>query len=411
MTNEEYVEKRQGLMDEVQALIDAEDVDESKAKMDEVAALDEKWAALSEAQANANALADNQPVFDVQRLTDVNAEAHTQKAVSDSIVSFQSDVRELDKAEAYKTDLYVTAWAKAMMNKPLNDKEQNIMHMVNEDYTHTTENTSVVIPETVAAGIWDEIADMYPYWADIAKTYVPGKYSVIKSDESSDAAWYEEPTATEDGKEVFAKIELAGCELSRAITVSWKLKDMAVSDFIPYIQRKMAEKMGDGLGYGVTKGAGVVNGEAPEPKGIVTALTEDGEQVVSYSDALTYDKLTEARGKVKSGYAPAVYANSSTIWNVLANVCDNNGRPIFMADAMSGGVYRIFGCEVKEDASFADGEVLFSDAARGYTANVNRDITVMTEEHVKARTTDYCGYAIVDGAPITLKAHALLTGE
>ena len=55
-----------------------------------------------------------------------------------------------------------------------------------------------------------------------------------------------------------------------------------------------------------------------------------------------------------------------------------------------------------------DGEVLFSDAKKGYHANVNKQISVLTEDHAKERTTDYCGYAIEDGAPVTKKAHALL---
>ena len=40
---------------------------------------------------------------------------------------------------------------------------------------------------------------------------------------------------------------LQGCELSRSITVSYKLREMAVKDFIPYIQRKIAEQMGIGV--------------------------------------------------------------------------------------------------------------------------------------------------------------------
>ena len=55
-----------------------------------------------------------------------------------------------------------------------------------------------------------------------------------------------------------------------------------------------------------------------------------------------------------------------------------------------------------------DGEVLMSSPYVGYQANVNKDLTVMTEDHVKARNTDYCGYAIADGGVTSTKAHALL---
>ena len=36
---------------------------------------------------------------------------------------------------------------------------------------------------------------------------------------------------------------------------------------------------------------------------------------------------------------------------------------------------------------------------------------MMTEDHVKERKTDYCGYAIMDANIITDKAHVLLVEE
>lgn len=78
----------------------------------------------------------------------------------------------------------------------------------------------------------------------------------------------------------------------------------------------------------------------------------------------------------------------------LANVTDKNGKPIFIPDPSESGVFRVLGMMVKQDDSMEDGEVLMSSPYVGYQANVNKDLTVMTEDHVKARNTDYCGYAI-----------------
>ena len=188
---------------------------------------------------------------------------------------------------------------------------------------------------------------------------------------------------------------------------------MAIEDFIPYIQRKMAKKMGAALGYGSTHGVGKVEGQKPEPTGVVTALEkEDGTpQVVEYEGEIpTYKEVTKARGKVKAGYASGlfVYANTTTIWEQLANIVDGNDRPIFVPDPVAGGAYRVLGALVKEDDSMLNGEILFSNADRGYAMNINKEVTMLPEEHVKARTTDYCGYAIADGNVTTTKAHALL---
>ena len=405
MTYQEYLNQRKTLMDSAQALIDEGKFDEAEAKTGEVSALDERWDAQTKAEANMRALSGEQRELNLQNLAAPIIQ--TGVIVDDAVTS----PIEQKKEDIYKTQEYTNAWAKIMMGQQLTAEEDKTFRLVNEAYTHTTENTPVVIPETVAAGIWKEIGEMYPFWNDVRKTYVKGKVIIIKQVSSTEAAWYVESVKTEDGKEILDKQELNGCELSRVITITWKLKEMAIQDFLSYITSMMAEKMGSGLAYGATHGAGVVEGKASEPLGVVTALGKEAEtpQIVEYAgDVPTYKELTAARGKVKSGYNPSVYANSNTIWNKLANIVDANGRPIFIADAINGGVNRLLGSIVKEDGSMKDGEVLFSDAAKGYHANVNKQISVLTEDHAKDRVTDYCGYAIVDGAPMTTKAHALL---
>ena len=420
MNKKKYLEMRAALMGEAQALIDAGNIEDANAKMDEVKALDAQWEAIAEAQANMNALSDNQPVLDISNLTGTvvldSANMRVRAAADMSGTTLTTTQLPQTPQGALKSDAYLTAWAKTMQHKSLTDAEANVFNMVNE-YTHSTENTGVVIPTSVSTKIWSEVEDMYPYYSDITKTYVNGNLTLIRATATTDAAWYDEATATEDAQETIEDYTLTGCELSRAISVTWKLKEMAMEDFLPYIQHRLAERMGAALGYGATNGAGKPGTDdtfKPEPLGICTALkAQDGTpQVVEYTEgALTYANITKARGLIKSGYANGlkIYANSETIWNVLANVVDDNGRPIFINDQTSGGVYRVLGTVVVEDASLSDGQILFSNASRGYQMNINKQMSIMTEEHVKARVTDYCAYAIVDGAPLTYKAHALLT--
>ena len=399
MNRKQYETMRNQLMNEAQTLINDGKAEAAEAKMNEVKELDDKWDKIAQAQANFNAL-NNDP------------KPMNPFGMEDSL--FGQGSEENTVAAAWASEEYENAWAKTMMKKPLEASEQKAFDLVNEAYTHTTGNTAVVIPKSVVKGIWEEAGNLYPYFNDVSKTYVNGVLAVIQEDTSSDAGWYEEETATEDGKETFKEFTLSGCELARAVTISWKLREMAVEDFIPYIRRKIAKKMGAAAGYGATHGAGPkASSGKPEPTGTVTALlAEEGTpQVVTYTKGSvpTWKELTTARAKVKSGYGAglAVYANSATIWNVLANILDQNKRPIFMTDAATG-VNKVLGATVKEDDSMLDGEILFSNAYEGYHTNVNKEMTVMTEEHVKERKADYCAYAIMDGNVTTTKAHALL---
>lgn len=416
MTREEYMNKRTTMLNEARQLISAGKIEEGNTKMKEIKDLDESFEAEAKASAELKALEGEPKALNMQNLTDTGAEGRVQaSAITGTGVRMDGTNTEQDPVD-YASESYKTAWAKSMMGKPMTEAEGQAYKLVNEAFTHTTGNTGIVIPKTVTSGIWTEIGELYPYWNDISKTYVNGILTMIMADTSTGAAWYDEATKTDDGKESFKELTLNGCELSRAITVSWKLKEMAMDEFLPYIQRRMAEKMGAALGYGATHGKGQPGaGETfkAEPLGIVTALGKETgtPQIVEYTkDALGYTDIIKARAKVKSGYTSgmSIYANSVTIWTELANVKDQNGRPILIADVTKGGGFNVLGMSVKEDDSMLDGEILMSNASRGYTANVNKELTVTLEDHVKDRVTDYCAYAIVDGTMVTSKAHVLL---
>lgn len=414
MNKQEYLEKRQVLMNEAEGLINEGKTEDANAKMEEIKELDNKWEEITKAQANLNALNDS------TKITDITAQSLNVKGAKEVDTVNNETFNKSDEKE-----IYLTAWAKNMMGNTLTPEEEEVFNKVNADFrnnpqnafTHTTGNTGIVIPERVVEGIWKEIEDTYPLWDDVAKLSVNGNLTLAKGETSTDAGWYEEDESIEDGKETFGTLNLTGCELARAITVSWKLKAMSMDAFIPYIQSRLAEKMGAALGYGVANGKGKP-GESdtfkPEPRGIITALEAetDTPQIVEYTDAapLAYSHFTNAFAKIKAGYlkGAAIYADNKTIWGSIANVLDSNGRPYFVPDVTGGGVGRILGLIVKEDNSIPSGSIIIGNANKGYLANINQAITLDSEDHKKARETDYIGYAIVDGDVVTNKAFALI---
>lgn len=317
---------------------------------------------------------------------------------------------------------YRDAWAARMLGLRMTEAQARAFETTNEQYrafTHTTENTAVLIPETVVSGIWKRAEEAYPLWNDVRKFNVPGILTMKRFDgiKAGDAAWYEEPDVVEDEENAFSEISLTGCELAKSVTVSWKLRAMAISEFIPFIEREIGERMGVALGYAAYTGKGKPGNEEsfkPEPRGIKTYLeNEEGTpQIATYtSGSLKESDLRAAVAKLHSSHISGarIYVNNATAWTILAGIQDANKRPIFLNDvSVQGAVGRIFGMPVKIDASIGDGEILFGNPAAGYWANVNRAMTMHTEEHVKQRTTDYMGYAIVDGDVYDSKAFALL---
>lgn len=413
MNKEKYLKDRKELLDAAEAFIAEGKTEEANAKMKEVEALDAKWEQAKLDNANLNALKDKD--------TGVDLENKSVK-VDGKKIDGTDTPKKVDDGEAY-----LHAWAKTMQGKKLDANEQTVFDKVNAEfrntYTHGTENTPTLIPQTVVAGIWKRAEEMYPLLADVKKYNVKGTLVINKHTaiDAGDAAWYDESTATADEQNTFGQLTLTGCELAKAITVSWKLRSMATEEFIPYIKNELGERVGVALGTAIAQGKGKPGqGETfkPEPLGIETALEEESEtpQVVTYNplgnpaDPMDYEKITQAIGKIHSSYLSgcAIYANNATIWNQLANITDTTGRPIFIPDATSGGVGRMFGMVVKSDAGVSNDKVIIGNPNKGYVLNTNEPMSLATEEHVKARTVDYAAYTIVDGGLLDTKAFALI---
>lgn len=353
---------------------------------------------------------------------DTGIEARILGGSSDVSTNSKKETRALDLKwnDAVDTTEYRNAWAKEMMGESLSSEERSLMDKVNaeyRDFTHTTKNSEVLIPKTVSEGIWSQAEEVSALWNAVNKLRVRGDLTILTGQRSEKARFYDEADTVETDELKFGSLDLKGHELAKAIQVSWKLKKMSIDDFVAYIIREIGERMGEALSYAVYQGLGSNNleaGEKAEPLGIKTALLAEKNtpRVLQAATAgeLVYTDLTKLRAAVKSVYAPGttLYANNATIWNVLANIVDGMGRPLFMADAMNGGVGRILGVSVVADIAIPEGEILAGNLQQGYTANINEDITMYTEDHVRQRLSDYMGYAIVDGAPKDNEAFAIL---
>lgn len=288
--------------------------------------------------------------------------------------------------------------------------QENNSAFSNAAFTHDTTNTAVVIPQTTQEKIWARATDGYSFLADVKRLNVKGELRMIrhKAIESGDATWYVESTPTADEKNTFDDLVLKGNELSKAVTVSWKLRAMAMDDFEDFLVNEIGERISAVLGQGVISGTGI-----NQATGVVTALTKDKKQVVNVAKTgvLDYSDLLNAISKVHSSYkaGACIYANSAVIWTKLANVLDQQKRPFFIADRSEGGVGNVLGFPVKEDAALKDDQILIGNAGQGYILNVNEEMSITTEDHAKARTTDYVGYMVVDGNVLDLQAFALLS--
>ena len=87
---------------------------------------------------------------------------------------------------------------------------------------------------------------------------------------------------------------------------------------------------------------------------------------------------------------------------------DKMERPLFIPDVTAGGVGRILGVPVFEEDAMKDNEILIGNMASGYKENVQEGMKLVTDQHAKARTTDFVGYETHDGGVYDTKAFAYI---
>ena len=389
MKKDLYLENRAKLMDDAKQLLDAGKLDEFEAKKGEVEALDNKFDAEAAAEANLSALEGG---------VRVNPSAKTLTA-------------ERSREEIIDSTEYKRAFLKAMMKKELSADERGAFDIVNA--TQTAGTHTALIPTTMMKDIWEEMGQLHPVIADSepSRTYVRGKVSIPYADITGDGAWTAETTATSEGALTSGAVTLDGYDLSKAVTVSWKLYEMSLENFEAFLRRKLSEKVANALAAAFFTGSGSTNSQ---PEGVIPAL--EGEtntpQVVTYTAAngIGYQNIITAMSKITAGYfnGSSIYATSATIWTLLAGIVDNVKQPIFIPDVTASGVGRMFGLPVKAEDGVTAGKVVIGNFAKGYASNMNADVEIHYEEHVLARKTDYAAWTLADGKPMTTKAFAEL---
>ncbi len=413
MNYEDYKAQRDELMAQAKAALDAGKVDEAKKARASIEELDTAYEAAQAEAANLAALETG-----VAKPAAPVAPQAIKAAVAGPVVAVAPAV---DEGKA-REEMYRTAFAKTLMKRTLTADESDIFAQVNHDAFATVANKAsgnqVVIPTTMKQEIWQEMAELHPIIGEVDFTDVPGNLEIPKeTGNSGDAAWVDEDTAATSGTLSLSNITLAGHELVKAITVSWKLKTMSIDAFLTYITTKIAERMGAAIANAIVSGQGIPGvGDTfkAQPYGIITRLKGETNtpQVVTYTHggSVAYANITAALGKIKSGYMDGVkiYAKNSDIWNQLANITTTQKQPIFIPDPTGQTIGRLFGREVVEEDAIPTGSFLIGNVRRAYVMNRNQDVSIYTEEHTLARSTDYMGYAILDGDLLTTKAFVLI---
>lgn len=321
-------------------------------------------------------------------------EIETRKFVKVDEMNDKKDEKEEKRslAEILKSPEYRTAWAKTLLNRKLDEKEERALgdavtttateYTASAAETQGINNGGLFIPTDVRTDMLRIIEETSPFLRDVRKLAVSANIDMPYLNAADDAEWYAELEDTKNEGADYKSLSLTGHELAKQVEITWKLEAMAVEEFIAFITKELANKMARALATAVLYG----DGDKKPTGALKDAIKVTGTEVIE-TMINTYAQLPS---EMKVG--AKAYLSSALAIQVVG-FKDNNGNYPYLQGLNKTALF-----EVEVDPFLKDEDMIVGNP-QNYVLNTVQQISVNQEKKITQRRTTYSTYAIYDGKP------------
>ena len=255
-----------------------------------------------------------------------------------------------------------------------------------EAFTFTTANTTSVVPTVVLNRIVELVRSMSPLYDDASQSGMTQGFGVPRHTAISqgDAATTSEGVANDDETDTFDLLALTGVEIKKHAKITRKMQWQSIAAFEDWLVSHLSKRIA------VAKDNRIISQLDNTTYGIAS-----GNKIArTYTD----NAIREALAMITEPGQVVWYANSKTIYNGLAGIKDNNGRPLFLESTVTDDPKvkgRIYGGIVREDANLADNVVLVG-VPRSILANDFEALFIGRSTDMTTFVTTIGGYSLFD---------------
>lgn len=255
-----------------------------------------------------------------------------------------------------------------------------------EAFTFTTANTTSVVPTVVLNRIVELVRSMSPLYDDASQSGMTQGFGVPRHTAISqgDAATTSEGVANDDETDTFDLLALTGVEIKKHAKITRKMQWQSITAFEDWLVSHLSKRIA------VAKDNRIISQLDNTTYGIAS-----GNKIArTYTD----NAIREALAMITEPGQVVWYANSKTIYNGLAGIKDNNGRPLFLESTVTDDPKvkgRIYGGIVREDANLAD-NVVYVGVPRSILANDFEALFIGRSTDMTTFVTTIGGYSLFD---------------
>lgn len=372
MNKNEYLKKRQGLINEAENLIADGKIEEANAKMEEVKTLDNQWGEIAKAQANLNAL--NEPKHtNIANLSVKGVDGQVMDRIDNNTVVTNDDL--LNSIEYRKAFMNHVLKGTAIPDKFLNADEN----------TKTTD-IGTVIPTTIMERIVEKLEATGMILPLVTRTSYQGGLAIPTSDVKPVATWVAEGEGSPKQKKTTGSIVFAYHKLRCAVSISLETSVVALGVFETTLINNIAEAMTKALEQAIIRGTG-----SGQPKGILTETAPTGQNIeIGADEDISYSTLIDAEAALPLAYeSEAVWCMTKKTFMKFVGMTDQNGQPIARVNygingrperTLLGRTVILNDYMTSIDAVEDDTVVAFLFNFKDYVLNTNYNITVKRYE-------------------------------
>lgn len=304
---------------------------------------------------------------------------------------------------------YRSAFVKALQGRELTSEERRAYDLANAERRsefNTLSNAAAVIPTATLNEIVTKARKQGGIMSVARAFSMPSKVTVPVATPTAAAQWHVEGAAVETEKASTVPVSFEGHEILKVLSISAATRAMSVPAFESYLVEELTASVMGTLAKGMVDGTG--EGQAT---GILTGITWDATNTVTFSDVLTFADVLKCIAMLKRGYAKGAsfVMNNATLYQHVYGLTDDNARPIYVADMTEPGKGKILGFDCVVDDYMPDDTIVFGNYQYyGFNMPAGIAVDVSRESSFKSGLVDYRALAIADAKPIVSEAFTKL---
>ena len=344
-----------------------EEIEARKVEIREEAESTEDIEKVEELEKEVDALNEEEEQIEEQEKTEKEAEELEEK-------SYKAKEIEMEEKKVENKKEYRNVFLANLMGKELTEEERSIL--VAEDGAIPTETQNT---------IFEKIVKKAPMLDEITLLNVKGNVSFYVEGTRTDGADHTEGADISEANVPLIKVDLAGTEIVKLVTISDTVKTMSIPAFEGWLTDMLSDSIANAI----------------ESK-IFASIESNGTAVSGSLDASGLRSLVAG---LPAGYENGAkfYVNKSVFYNDVLALQDLSKNELVTRE---GGKYFILGYEavISDKAS----KLSFGNAKK-FVGNLAEDINIHTQYNIGNNTYSYSGVAIYDGKVADATAFQVLT--